>query len=98
MLGKTLGEREREKELPYRKKTLSLIKSTFCEKGTKKLLHTSPTTLLSFRGPHMANMANKVEIGTQGGQKLIKKSSGSLCKMVIKRKGKWGEAREKQLS
>ena len=72
------------------KKTSSLINFyfLFCVKDSKRLQHTSSTALLSFQGHHMDNVVNKLAIGTQGGQKLIRKSSGSLYKMMIKRKGR----------
>lgn len=96
---KTLGEREQEMgrilETSLLKEVMSLINfnSLVCAKDSERLQCNSCAVLLLFEYQLTDNAVNKLAIGTEGSQKLIRKPSGSLYKIMIKRKGKlrWGE-------
>lgn len=90
-----MRKRERDgkgpRNLPMNK-TLPVINFyvLLCAKDSERFQHNSCAALLSFQGQSMDTVGNKLAAGTQGGQKLVRKSSGSLHKRMIKSKG-WGE-------
>lgn len=94
-----MGEGKDPRNFPVKKTRHWQIFTFSSVKNSKNLQHTSYAALLSFQGHHTDNVVNKLAIGTQGGQKLIRKSSGSLYKMMIKGKEKWrGGETEMQFS
>lgn len=96
---KRAGDGKNPGNFPLKKLSLINFNNLLCAKDSERLQHNSCTVLLLFQNQFTDNAVNKLAIGTEGGQKLIRKSSGSLHKKMMKRKGTLRrEAREIQFS
>lgn len=92
---KSAGDGKNPGNFPLKKLSLINFNNLLCAKDSERLQHNSCTVLLLFQNQFTDNAVNKLAIGTEGGQKLIRKSSGSLHKKNDEEKGDIKERSER---